>query len=61
MRGLSPVSRSTCSTGGSLRILLRGGTGKAVSGGYARRGVVTLGKLGVASIGREKDKIGWRL
>nr|WP_062339320.1 hypothetical protein [Herbidospora sakaeratensis] len=43
-----------------LRTLLRDATGKPASGGYAHRGVVTLGARGAASLGREKDTInGW--
>ncbi|WP_062436963.1 hypothetical protein [Herbidospora daliensis] len=34
------------------RMLVRNATPKAVPGGYAYKGVVTLGKLGVASVSR---------
>ncbi|WP_157519315.1 hypothetical protein [Herbidospora mongoliensis] len=44
-----------------LRTVLRGITGKAVSGGYAYQGVVTRGLLGTAKGRWAKDKISWRL
>nr|WP_062334634.1 hypothetical protein [Herbidospora sakaeratensis] len=44
-----------------LRTVLRGVTGKAVSGGYAYQGVVTHGQLGTAKGRWAKNKISWRL
>ncbi|WP_157519982.1 hypothetical protein [Herbidospora daliensis] len=44
-----------------LRILLRGVTGKAVSGGYVYRGVVSHKRLGLPPTGDVKDEIHWSL
>ncbi|TKK84058.1 hypothetical protein FDA94_31525 [Herbidospora galbida] len=44
-----------------LRTLLRGVTGKAVSGGYVYRGVVSHKRLGLPPTGDVKDEIHWSL
>lgn len=44
-----------------LRTLLSGVTGKAVSGGYVYRGVVSHKRLGLPPTGDVKDEIHWSL